>query len=329
MDLRGALIRITAAAAPSLTRDLLEFRRTQSAFEATRPLPTTVAVVGLTPGEGRTTVSALLALSVAGWSGRRVAVLDTVTARTGRQPEVAGVPTVLDVAGRSVTAMLGGDVSQGRLAGLLDRRPPGGDVDRGTPVVTRRRLRTSTTPGAAVAVLSLPPGGAGFQPQFVEQTLTRLRQRADLVIIDTPAGPSSPALHGVLEHADHFVMVVRGDGDIDRRIDHVLDWLDAAPGRSRRRTVTAVVVHKGGPRRGWRPREFPVVLLARDEGLRRRAPARLGRRAVISGLTLATAVARAADGASDPVSDRRSDTTVSGMGSPPHPGLLREPVPQR
>lgn len=320
MDLRGALSRIAAASTPSLTRDLQEFRRAQAAFAATRPAPTTVAVVGLTPGEGRTSVAALLALSVAGWSGRRVAVLDTVTARTGRQPETAGVPAVLDVAGRSVTALLGGDVAQGRLSGLLDRRAREGDRDAATAVVTRSRLRASLTPGAAVAVLSLPPGGPGFQPQYVEQTLTRLRQRADLVIIDTPAGPSSAALHGVLEHADHFVVVVRGDGDVDRRFVHALDWLGAAPGRSRRRTVTGVVVRKGGPMPVFRPREFPVVLLARDEGLRRRMPSRLGRRAVISGLTLATAVVTAADVTGD---------RVSGMGSPPHPGLLREPVPQR
>lgn len=320
MDLRGALTRITAAATPSLTHDLEAFRLAHDAFTVTRPAPTTVAVVGLTPGEGRTSVAALLALSVAGWSARRVVVLDSVTARTGRQPEVAGVPAVLDVAGRSVTALLGGDVTQGRLSGLLDRRARDGDGAADTPVVTRRRLRASTTPGAAVPVLSLPPGGAGFQPQYVEQTLTRLRQRADLVVIDTPAGPSSPALHGVLEHADHFVVVVRGDGDVDRRFARALQWLGAAPGRSRRRTVTGVVLQKGGRTPEHRPQDFPVVLVARDEGLRRRTPSRLGRRAVISGLALATAVARAADETGD---------RVSGMGSPPHPGLLREPVPQR
>lgn len=286
VDGRGGLARLGAALNPLLGRDVADFAAARARFAATLPLPATVAVIGLGPGEGRTSVAALLALAVAGWSERRVVVLDTVSSPVGRQPPVGGVPQVGDVAGRTVTALLGGEVTAGRLPSLLDARPT-------ADVVARSRLRAARTPGAAVPVLSLPPGGSGFTPQVVEQSLVKLRQRADLVIIDTPAGPGPAVLHGVFQHADHFLLVVSGHGDVDRRLLAVLRWLDASPGRSRRRTVTGVIVHRGWSVPRWQFSELPVVLIPRDEGLRRRRIDRLGRQAVIAGLTLAAEVGEA------------------------------------
>jgi hypothetical protein len=273
---------------PALSADLAEFTAARAAFAATRPVARTVAVVGLTPGEGRTSVAALLALTVAAWSDRRVVVLDTVAAPSAGRPGSAG-----DVAGRTITALLGGDVGQGRLQHLVD--PAGGPE-----VVARSRLRAARTPGAAVPVLSLPPGGPGFPPQFVERALGRLRQRAELVVIDTPAGPSAPVLHGVLQHADHFLLVVRGDGDVDRRLQSAAQWLDQLPGAARPRPATAVVVSRGLTTPSWNFPLVPVVLVPRDEGLRRRRLDRLGRPAAIAGLLLATEVAGRPAPLSDP-----------------------------
>lgn len=288
MDRHTTITRLGAAINPLLGRDIADFSAAVTRFAATRTVPSTVAVVGLTPGEGRTSVAALLALAAAGWSDRRVAVLDTVAAGVGPQPLVGGVATVGDVAARTVTALLGGDVRRGRLPTLLE-------PSAGNEVVARRRLRMARTPGAAVPVLSMPPGGPGFAPQFVEQSLTKLRQRADLVVIDTPAGPRSPVLHGVLQHADHVLLVVRGDGDVDRRLQATLRWLEGVPGRARRRSVTGVIVSRGWMAPSWRLTDLPVVVLPRDEGLRRRRTDRLGRQAVIAGLTLAAEVGEAAD----------------------------------
>jgi len=291
VDARGVLTRLGAALNPLLGKDVADYAAARDRFAATRPLPTTVAVIGLTPGEGRTTVAALLALAVAGWSDRRVVVLDTVSSPVGWQPPPAGLPRFGDMAGRTVTALLGGEVSAGRLPDLLDSRPS-------ADVVARSRLRAASTPGAAVPVLSLPPG-RGFAPQFVEQSLVKLRQRADLVIIDTPAGPRSPVLHGVLQHADHFLLVVSGHGDVDRRLRAVLRWLDTSPGRSRRGTATGVIVQRGWSLPGWQFSDLPVALVPRDEGLRRRRIDRLGRSAVIAGLTLAAEVGEATGGVTD------------------------------
>lgn len=289
VDGRGVLARLGAALNPLLGRDVADFAAARARFAATLPRPTTVAVIGLGPGEGRTSVAALLALAAAGWSDRRVIVLDTVSSPVRRQPPGAGVPRVSDVAGRTVTALLGGEVAAGRLPNVLDARPS-------ADVIARSRLRAARTPGAAVPVLSLPPGGSGFTPQFVEQSLVKLRQRADLVIIDTPAGPGPAVLHGVFQHADHFLLVVSGHGDVDRRLLGALRWLDGSPGRSRRRTATGVIVHRGWSVPSWQFSELPVVLIPRDEGLRRRRIDRLGRQTVIAGLNLAAEIGEATGG---------------------------------
>lgn len=352
-SLGRALATLTAALHPALTRELADFEAARAALVATRPVPTTVAVVGLTPGEGRTSVAALLALAVSGWSDRRVMVLDAVAAPGARRDPVNGVASVQDVAGRSVTALLQGDVGQGRISslvedpkrtGLPDLADGSGASPRGQSsvlaakardVVRRARVRAAITPGAVVPVLSLPAGrlAGGFPPQDLERAVARLRYRADLVVIDTPAGPLAPVLHGALRHADHLVVVVRGDGDLDARLRSVHRWATTAPGGSPDRGITAVVL-----RRGLRPVKFtdpgfPVVVLGRDEGLRRRSPDRISRRSITTGLFLAAGISAAAERSQGRPPVHSPDSAAAGpgrpMGSPPHLGQLREPLPQR
>ena len=285
MDLRTAGATLLASASPTLSADLDAFRSARDELAAAPRTPRTVAVVGLTPGGGRTTAAALLACCVAGYTDRRVTVVDAATPPAAPHPQTAGRPALTDAAGRTVTALLGGDVGQGRLTTLLDAPT--------TPGIARSRVRSAFTPGAAPAVLSLAPHPSGFAPQYLEQTLTRLRLRADLVVVDTPVGPRAPVLHSVVELVDHVLLVVDGEGDPDRAVAAARDWLVSAPGRNRRRPATALVVNRGLRAPTIPPLGLPVLVLGRDEALRRRRIGRAGRRSVITGLRLASSVLRA------------------------------------
>ena len=285
MDLRTAGSALLASASPTLTADLDAFRSARSQLSAASRAPRTVAVVGLIPGAGRTTAAALLAWCVAGYSDRRVIVVDAATPPAAPRPPSAGRPALTDAAARTITAMLGGDVTQGRLTTLLDAPL--------TPGVARSRVRSAFTPGAAPSVLALPPAPSGFTPQYLDQTLTRLRLRADLVVVDTPVGPGAPVLHSVVELVDHFLLVVDGGGEPAQTVAAVRDWLASAPGRTRRRPATALVVNRGLRAPTIPPLGLPVLALERDEALRRRRIGRAARRSVITGLRLGASVLRA------------------------------------
>lgn len=326
-----ALARVRSAVNPSLTARIADFQDALAALRAVPRRPVVVAAVGLVPGAGRTTVSGLTALAAAAYADRRVIVVDTVvahatggrvdstspggphhggwyagTAGSGGTPagrshaaaaasrettaavgRTAARPPAAGMATDTVTELLGGEVADGRIRTLVD-----------TPVrsgVPRGLIAQSVTPGTVAPVLSLPPGAGEFTPQVLEQALGRLRHRADLVVVDTPAGPGHPVLHAVLELADHFLLVVRGDRNAGAQIAAGCHWLASAPGRRRERPVSAVAVC-----RGLRPMPSPVgtdapgvIVLARDEALRRRRLDRLSRRSAITGLRLATAASLA------------------------------------
>jgi len=114
-----------------------------------------------------------------------------------------------------------------------------------------------------------------------------------------------------LQHADHFLLVAGADGDVDRRLHALAQWLLTAPGQTRRRTATAVLVSRGITVPNWSFADLPVVVVPRDEGLRRRRPDRLGRRAAIAGLNLAAEVA------------------VPGGAAPAEPSASPGPLPNR
>jgi Mrp family chromosome partitioning ATPase len=257
------LARVRAAFNPALTSRLGEFEDAVAAFQAVPRRAAVVAVVGLVPGAGRSTVAGLTALTAAAYSDRRVVVIDAAA-----QPH-------------TVTELLGGNVADGRLGTLLD-----GVVTSGVP---RRRVRAALTPGAAAPVLSLPPGSGDFAPQMLEQTLDRLHHRADLIVIDAPPGPSHPVLHAVLDLAGHFLLVVRADDNADAQVAAAAEWLASAPGRHRRRPASVVAVSRG--LRALEPRTAGVMVLRRDEALRRRQLGRISRRSAVTGLRLATVAA--------------------------------------
>ena len=296
VDIR--LARLRAAVNPAVGGRLEAFRDAVAALAAAPSRPCTVAVVGLVPGAGRSTVTAVLALAAAAFSDRRVVVIDTVASPTGPRTVPGRPPAGDDVAGRSVTALLGGDVLQGRLAQLVEGAPTDPahpSTGAGAVAVARRQVRSSFTPGASVPMLSLPPGPGGFAPQLLERALDRLAYRADLVLLDTPVGPRAPVLHAVLDLADHYLLVARTDQDVPRQERAGRLWLTEAPGRPRRRTASLVLVSRGlrAPRPDTAlgapdgsPR-LPITVLGRDEALRRRQPDQLSRSTMITALRLA------------------------------------------
>lgn len=281
MDTR--LARLRSALNPGVGGRLESFRDAADALAAAPAGPRTVAVVGLAAGAGRSTVTAVTALAAAAYSERRVVVIDTVTANTGPRSRLGTLPPSDDVAARTVTALLGGDVLQGRLSALLE-----GSTDASGGGVPRRRVAAALTPDAAVPVLSLPPGPGGFAPQLLERALDRLAYRADLILVDTPVGPRAPVLHAVLDLADHYLLVARADGDLRRQDRACRVWLGSAPGRPRRRTATLVAVSRGLRAPRDQP-DLPMTVLRRDEALRRRQPDQLSRRSMVTGLRLAAA----------------------------------------
>lgn len=260
VSVRSASTALLTAFNPLFGRDLLEFAETVREFEAAPAQPTTVAVVGMTPGEGRSTVAALLALTIAGYSQQRVLVIDAAS----NSP-------------RPVTELLGGHRRQGRLPALL--QAPG-------QVIARSRIRQATTPGTAVPVLALPDPHE-LTPPLLERTLQQLRHRADVVIIDTPAAPVSPIGPAAIGACDHSVLVARGDGDVERRLGALMA-LHRGAGHLPGSSVTAAVVVRGWSTPGFRPPPIPTSVVVRDEGLRRRRLHQLRISALSAGLALAT-----------------------------------------
>lgn len=282
----AALARMRAGLNPDLSGRLGEFRDALARFRAVPRRQTVVAVVGLVPSAGRTTLTGLVALTAAAYSDRRVVVIDTAASAStvgldgAADATAATDPTAVAgmAGGRTVTRLLGGDVADGRVRALLDI-----PVTTGVP---RRRIAAALTPGTAAPVLSLAPGSGDFTPQMLEQAVERLRHRADLVVVDTPPGPAHPVLHAALDLADRFLLVVRGDHNADAQIAAGLGWLAAAPGRRRDRTTSVVAVCRG--LRPVGPSTPGVAVLGRDEALRRRRLDQLSRRSAVTALRLAT-----------------------------------------
>jgi len=256
-----------AAADPRLALGVGRLRRVRATLPGSAN-GRTVAVIGRVPGSGTSTVVASMALAAAGYTGNRVVVVET-----NRSEPAAGA--------RRVTTLLGG-IGNGRLPTLL--AVPGGEA------VARRRLSAASTPGSAVPVLELPPRSGNFAPQVLEQTLARLRHRADLIILDTPSDRSEPVFHAVLHLVDHVLLVLPADRSAPERLAAARRWLAATPGPARRHSVSVVLVAQSRFVPRWRPGELPWVLLRRDGALRRGTVGRMSRRSLVAALQLVGAV---------------------------------------
>lgn len=257
---------LLASANPALSMGVGSFRRASAKVPATAR-GRIVALIGRRPGSGTSTVAAMLALTAAGYTSNRVAVIETnPTSRDG---------------GRGVTELLGG-TGDGALPALLD--VPDGEA------VARSRLRAASTPGAAVPVFALPPVTGRFAPQVLEQVLARLQYRSDLTIIDTPNDRGEPVFHAVLHLVDHVLLVLDTAAKAAERLAAMRRWLAATPGRPRRHDVSVVLVARTRFVPSWRPEDLPWVMIRTDRALRAGAPGRMSRASTISALQLLSAV---------------------------------------
>ncbi|GGL96292.1 hypothetical protein [Nakamurella endophytica] len=262
-----------AVFAPGLGGQVSRFRAAQSA--ATRGQAVrSVAVVGLEPGEGRSTVVAVAAVAATAFTDLSVTVLDAVAAG-GPRP--------------SVTELLGGDPQRAGLARLLpEPGEPGGPVSRAA-------VRAARTPGAAVPVLGVGPADGPVTATALRAALVRLEQRTDLVLVDTPSVASDPDLFaGVLAVVEHVVVVAGAGADAGHRVAAVRDRIARGPAPLANREVSVVLVDRAGPslRRG---RTDPsATVLRRAAALRDGRIDRMGRGSVVDGLVVvATLLQRA------------------------------------
>lgn len=273
----GLRRQLRAAVHPALAGQLGSFRR------ATAQLPSTaggrrVAVLGRFPRCGTSTVTALLALAAQGYTSNRVVVLDTNTVTGGTDP---------DDSDRRVAALLGragtgSRPAQGRLPALL--AAPDGEP------VARSRVRAAATPGTVVPVLALPDDAGSFPPQTLAAALDRLRQRADLVVLDMPTAPDRPVFHAALHLVDHLLLVIPADRSAPQRLAAGRDWLAAVPGPQRAHDVSVVLVAQTASVPRWRPEDLPWTLLRRDGALAGGQLGRMSRRSMMAGLELVARV---------------------------------------
>ncbi|MTD15256.1 hypothetical protein GIS00_15040 [Nakamurella sp. YIM 132087] len=257
-----------AAIDPALALHVDDFTAAVDDLRRPRPGPLrTVAVLGAGQGSGRSTVAALIGLAWSGWTRRRVVLLD------------AGGPA--PAGSRSVGELLAGTGSPGRWDRLLAH-------PRGAPL-PRAVLRTALTPDTAIPVLALPPGSAPVAPQQLEHTLQALPHRADLVVVDGPAGVGAPVLHGILRVADHLVLTARADDDAARSIEVLRDRIARTPGRDRPVGLSVVLV--GGRASTARAFRAPVPThhLRRSAALSGGRLDNLARRDLVTALRIASA----------------------------------------
>jgi MinD-like ATPase involved in chromosome partitioning or flagellar assembly len=175
-----------------------------------------IAVVGLVPGGGHSTVAALLATALGQYHGRRVLAIDA--AGTG------GLYRRLVVrSGSSMDAVLVG----------LGIRGPGPDGSRRLPRGWRW-LRQQLSISPEVLLLASDPG-AGESPmtaQEYQSTVHALGRYVSVMVSDTPALTDDPVIPAVVAAADRVVVVGPDD---DRGLEAVrscLPWITAV-GRHR------------------------------------------------------------------------------------------------
>ena len=261
---------LLAAVNPGLGVGIGTFRRARAGVPVSAH-GRTVALIGRVPGAGASTVAAVMALAAAGYTRNRVVVIDTEAAAAS------------GVAGRL------GARGDGRLPILLE----GGDAE----IVARQRIRAAGTDGTSVPVLELPAGGGSFTPQALDRTLSLLRYRSDLTIIDTPSDRSDPVFHAVLHLVDHVFVVLTADETAPDRLAATRRWLDATPGPPRHHDLAVVLVappglrHRVRPAR-WRPEDLTSVRLGRDAGLNGGHAGRMSRRSMATGLDLVALASR-------------------------------------
>ena len=188
-----------------------------------RPAPVVVTVTSLQPGDGKSTMSANLAVAAAE-VGLRVLVMD-VDARRPRQRDIFELP------------------SDDGLMPVLDL---GEDISSA--------VRPTGFPGVSVLTLTGRQQSRNTSVKLYLHAVSRLRESADLVIVDGPSLSSDADLGLLAAVTDGVILLVRA-GTTPAQLQRALQGLDAVGvpvlglvlTMSSRHTATRIVPYGAGP----------------------------------------------------------------------------------
>jgi Mrp family chromosome partitioning ATPase/capsular polysaccharide biosynthesis protein len=177
-----------------LDRSLRGIRTGLLLLRPSRPAPVVITVTSLQPGDGKSTLSANLAVAAAE-VGLRVLILDIDT-RRARQREIFQLAD--------------------------DRLPP--VVQSGEDI--SGAVQATAIPGVSVLTLGWPWRGPTGIVRLYLHAVSRLRESADLVIVDGPSLSSDADLGLLAAVTDGVVLLVRA-GTVPAQLRRALEGLDA------------------------------------------------------------------------------------------------------
>jgi len=192
--LRGPLF-LGAPGTTVLDRSLRGIRTVLLLLRPSQPAPTVITVTSLQPGDGKSTLSANLAVAAAE-VGLRVLVMDVDT-RAPRQREIFELPS-------------------------HDGLTP--VVHSGEEISTA--VQPTAFPGVSVLTLGWPRQPRSVSVKLYLHAVSRLRESADLVIIDGAPLSSDADLGLLAAVTDGVVLLVRA-GTPATQLRHALEGLDA------------------------------------------------------------------------------------------------------
>ena len=240
---------------PRLTARLRAERSWDGTLSARLRPGSSIAVVSLAPGSGRTTVAALLAVTLARYQGRRILAVDA--------SDSGGLYRRLAVrSGASLHAVL---------VGLGIR---GGDRAIPQPAVGQQWLRRTLAGAEDVLLLARDPAVA--EPPLAEEEYTAatraLGRYVSVLVSDTPPLSAGSVVPAVVAAADRVVVVAPDDQRESEWVGRCLPWLGSMLRDPVEGAVVGLVVQrsrKRGAGSGAVPADLgvPMFTLAYDPAL--------------------------------------------------------------
>lgn len=216
---------------PRLTARLRTEHERDGILSAPMRRGSSIAVVGLAPGGGRSTVAALLATALGQYQGRRVLAIDA--AGTG------GLYRRLALRSSGSTGAV--------LVGLGIRGPgsagPGSNGARRTPLGWRW-LRQQLSISQDVLLLASDPstGEPPMTPEEYLATVRALGRYVPAMVSDTPALTGDPVIPAVVAAADRVVIVGSGDDQGVEAVKSCVPWIAAVRQHQAEGSVVGLLV---------------------------------------------------------------------------------------